>query len=212
MSSQKPTKETLSHTYILQTALALLDHVGLQKFTMRQLGKQMQVSPMAIYRYFPNQGALFDGLVELIWQKSLAPKPNKIHDDWQAQTIALMSQFRQTLLSHPNILPLISTHPIVTQSEFILVEKFLTYLKSSGLAIQPTTVFLINSLTAYTLGFVWAEAIEPKHGGETDSNVMQALQNQTPLLNELMKPLQDNKFTSDQQFLMGIRAILRGWQ
>ncbi len=59
MKPVKPTKTTLSRSYILQVALELLDQEDLQKFTMRKLGQEMSVSPMAVYRYFPNQEAPF---------------------------------------------------------------------------------------------------------------------------------------------------------
>ncbi|WP_311408574.1 TetR/AcrR family transcriptional regulator [Liquorilactobacillus uvarum] len=212
MKPVKPTKETLSRAYILQTALDLLDQISLQKFTMRKLGQKMKVSPMAVYRYFPNQGALFDGVVELIWKKALVFNPSKVNDSWQVQVIALMSQLRQTLLKHPHILPLISTHPIVTKSEFMLVEEILTKLKTKGMNVRPTTVFLINSLTVYTLGFVWAEAIEPKDGGKTDPKVMKELQDNSDLLSGLLQVLQTEQYTADQQFLMGLKAILNGWK
>lgn len=213
MKPVKPTKETLSRTYILQAALNLLDQAGLQKFTMRKLGQEMNVSPMAVYRYFPNQGALFDGLVELIWRNALILKTCKsTNSSWQEYVTDLMSQLRQTLLKHPHVLPLISTHPIVTRSEFTLVEETLTKLKEKGLNIQPTTVFLINSLTVYTLGFVWAEAIEPADGGKIDSEVMKELQDNSGPLSELLQALQTEQYTSEQQFLMGLKAILTGWK
>ncbi|MBZ2201934.1 MAG: TetR/AcrR family transcriptional regulator [Lentilactobacillus hilgardii] len=212
MKPVKPTKDTLSRSYILQAALAFLDRENLQNFTMRKLGSEMGVSPMAVYRYFPNQGALFDGLVELIWQKALIMKSNSKNSSWQEQAISLMSQLRQTLSDHPHVLSLISTHPLVTQSEFILAEKILTNLVEKGLEIHSTTVFLINSLTVYTLGFVWAEAVEPKDGGEVDPKLLKDLQDHSDILDQLMKPIQNNQFTSDQQFLMGINAILNGWE
>ncbi|MDV7758606.1 TetR/AcrR family transcriptional regulator [Liquorilactobacillus mali] len=212
MKPTKPTKETLSRSYILETTLKIIDQIGLHKFSMRKLGEDMNVSPMAVYRYFPNQDALFDGLVEWIWQAALIEKEDSTNDGWQEQLINIMTHLRQALLKHPNALPLISTHPLVTKAEFILVENILVNLKKKGLELQPTTVFLINSLTSYTLGFVWTEAIEPKHGGHVDSVLMKELQDGSELLNSLLKSIQDKQFTSEEQFLMGIRAILVGWK
>lgn len=212
MKPAKPTKETLSRSYILETTLKIIDQIGLNKFSMRKLGQDMNVSPMAVYRYFPNQDALFDGLVEWIWQAALVEKEYSTADSWQEQLIGIMTHLRQALLEHPNTLPLISTHPLVTKTEFILVENILVELRRKGLELQPTTVFLINSLTAYTMGFVWAEAIEPKHGGQIDSTLMKELQDDSELLNSLLKSIQNKQFTSEEQFLMGIRAILVGWK
>ncbi|SYW08435.1 Transcriptional regulator (fragment) [Oenococcus oeni] len=92
-----------------------------------------------------------------------------------------------------------STHPLVTQSEFVLVEKILISLETKGLKIQTTTVFLINSLTLYTLGFVWAEAIELEDGGKTDPKLLKELQDKSVVLNQLMKLLQDNRVINDKE-------------
>lgn len=212
MKPQKPTKDTLNKNYILNTALDLIDKDTLSKFNMRKLGKEMGVSQMAVYRYFDSQGALFDDLVELIWKKALLIRTNSPKNTWQEQLINSMAQLRQALLKHPNVLPLISTHPLVTQTQFALIEDILNGLKTKGLEIQPTTVFLINSLTAYTLGFVWTEAIEPKNGGKPDLQVLENIQKKSDILNLLLSPLQDKKFTSDEQFQLGIKALINGWK
>ncbi|ERL65974.1 TetR/AcrR family transcriptional regulator [Schleiferilactobacillus shenzhenensis] len=212
MAAPRPTKETLSRSYILDTALALIDQKGLAQFSMRKLGQAMAVSPMAVYRYFPNQGALFDGVVESIWQQALTIAPGTSSATWQDTVIGVMTQFRRTLLQHPNVLTLLSTHPLVTESEFALVAEILPVLQEKGLQITTTTVFLINSLTAYTLGFVWAEAIPPTPGGQPDPALMQNLPAPSASVRELLAPIEKNQYTPDQQYLMGLNALLRGWE
>ncbi|WP_461211672.1 TetR/AcrR family transcriptional regulator, partial [Desulfocurvus sp. DL9XJH121] len=78
-------------------ALLLIDQEDINKFSMRKLGSKMNVSPTAVYRYFPNQGALFDGIVELVWQKAadIAIDPSA---NWQKQLFKVMSQLRSVLL------------------------------------------------------------------------------------------------------------------
>ncbi|KRL98900.1 TetR/AcrR family transcriptional regulator [Liquorilactobacillus satsumensis] len=209
----KPLKETLSREYILQISLALIDRDGITSFTMRKLGRELHVSPMAVYRYFPNQGNLFDGLVEFIWNKSLALNELKLaaNLNWQKILIELMSHFRRTLLQHPNVLPLMSTHPLVTARQFQLVGSFLTFLVEKGMKIQPTTIFLVKSLAVYTLGFVWAEAIEPENGGVIDTANLQNSKQKLPILKEFMDSLQSEQFDEEHQFLLGISAIINGW-
>lgn len=212
MAMPRPTKETLSRSYILDTALALIDQKGLAQFSMRKLGQAMTVSPMAVYRYFPNQGALFDGLVEMIWRQALTIAAGTGTSTWQEDVIGVMTQFRQTLLKHPNVLTLLSTHPLVTESEFALVAEILTALRKKGLEITTTTVFLINALTAYTLGSVWTEAIAPADGGEIEPALMQGLPAQSAVIQQLLAPIQDGQYTPDEQYLMGLNALLRGWK
>lgn len=211
MKPVKPTKPTLSHTYILQVALGLLDREDLQKFSMRKLGQEMAVSPMAVYRYFPNQEALFDGVVEMLWRNVLTIDPATADEPWQQQIIHLMTRLRQTLLAHPHVLPLISSRPLATRSEFALVDKILTAWTKKGFKIQSTTVFLINSLTAYTVGFVWTEAVNPQTVDNSESQGQVTPRHSSKTLQTFMQPIENQKFTDDEQFLMGIHAILTGW-
>jgi len=47
-----PTRLTLNRDYIATVALSLIDDIGLDKFSMRKLGTELGVDPMAVYRYF----------------------------------------------------------------------------------------------------------------------------------------------------------------
>lgn len=208
----RPTKETLSDLYILQVALELIDRESLEKFTMRKLGTELGVSAMAVYRYFPNQKVLFDNLVEKIWQDVLKVKLDE-HLAWQNQLIDLMLHLRKVLTKHPNILPLISTRPIVTDKEFALVVPILNNFVKAGLKINSTTVFLINSLTFYTVGFVWDECIGQENTN-LDVAALEKFQTKSVAFKKFMQPLQEDahRLTADDQFLMGIQAILKGWK
>ena len=52
-------RPALSREYILHTALRIVDRDGPDKLTMRRLGAELGVDPMAVYHYLPNKAALF---------------------------------------------------------------------------------------------------------------------------------------------------------
>ena len=64
----RPTRPTLSRAYIVSKALALIDRDGLEKFSMRRLGADLEVDPMAVYHYFPTKADLFDAR-EVCWHE-----------------------------------------------------------------------------------------------------------------------------------------------
>lgn len=115
---------------------------------MRKLGQEMAVSPMAVYRYFPNQVPLLAGVVEMLWRAVLTIAPATAEAPWQQQIIHLKPRYCQTLLAHPHVLPLISARPLATRSAFALVDKILTAWTKMRFCIQSTLVFQLNSLTA----------------------------------------------------------------
>jgi AcrR family transcriptional regulator len=59
----------LNREYIAAVALALIDKAGLVKFSMRKLGSELGVDPMAVYRHFEDQEALFDGIAEALFEE-----------------------------------------------------------------------------------------------------------------------------------------------
>ncbi|WEV51180.1 TetR/AcrR family transcriptional regulator [Lactobacillus sp. ESL0731] len=214
MKATKSTKKPLTEEIIINASLALIKEIGLEKFSMRKLGQKLGVSPMAIYRYFPNQGQLFDRLVEKVWQQALTISSDLFAHatTWQDKVVALMLQVKQTLIAYQELMPLISTHPLATKKEFVLIEQVLLKLKEGMAEFNKNTVFLLNSLVFYTIGYVWAEAVEPKEGGEVNVDLMAELQQGSPIFQELFSALLGEERHDDQQFLMGINAILNGWQ
>ncbi len=51
---------------IVSMALALVDREGLKALSMRRLGTELGVDPMAVYYHIPNKQALLDAIVEAV--------------------------------------------------------------------------------------------------------------------------------------------------
>src|SRR5450759_5594645 len=64
--TQEWRRPPLSRERIVWTALAIVDADGLDGLTMRRLGKDLDVTTMAVYHHFPNKSALYDGIVEAV--------------------------------------------------------------------------------------------------------------------------------------------------
>jgi AcrR family transcriptional regulator len=54
----------LSRDRIVEAALALVEREGWDALSMRRLAQELDVWPMAVYRYFQDKDALVEGLVE----------------------------------------------------------------------------------------------------------------------------------------------------
>jgi AcrR family transcriptional regulator len=101
----------LSRERVLTAALELVDRSGLEALTLRQLAAELGVEPAAIYRYAPSKQALLDGLVEQVMSR-LAVDPED--PDWRAQLHRDADSYRDLILAHPDVLPLIATRPLMT--------------------------------------------------------------------------------------------------
>jgi AcrR family transcriptional regulator len=70
----------ISSEQIVSAALRLLEEDGLAEFTMAKLAKQVGVSVMALYTYFPSRSALLDAAADSIFSHFEPAEPAK---DWE---------------------------------------------------------------------------------------------------------------------------------
>ena len=56
----------LTREMLTAAALRIVDGDGLEALSMRRLGSELRVDPMAAYRHIPNKGILLDEVVEAV--------------------------------------------------------------------------------------------------------------------------------------------------
>jgi TetR/AcrR family transcriptional regulator, tetracycline repressor protein len=61
--------ERLDRERILDAALEIIDHQGIERLSMRRLGNALGVDPMAIYHHLPNKQAIISGLVQRVFEE-----------------------------------------------------------------------------------------------------------------------------------------------
>lgn len=205
---ERPTRPALSREYILRTALRVVDRDGADKLTMRRLGTELGVDPMAIYHYLPNKAALFDGITEVIWS-SLDLDTMDPEDPWQRQLAAAMHALRGTLRAHPHAVAILGTRPVSSPELLTLVDHMLGVLVRSGMPATADTADLLSTLVTYTIGHVLAEVGDPV-GGES-APAYQTLSPEThPHLAAMLNT--GWTFDPDAQYDHGLNALLTGWR
>jgi AcrR family transcriptional regulator len=206
---ERPTRPALSRDYILRTALALIDRDGVEALSMRKLGAEMGVDPMAIYHYLPNKAALLDGVVELLYSE-IKPLQLQAGESWTEAAAAAMRAFRATLRAHPRAVTVVGTHPAVTPGMLDLLDSSLGLLTGAGLGAAEA-LDLMNCLALYTIGQVLAEVGEPVGGeGTPPETVYSGLTPETyPHLFAAFAA--GYGYHPDEQFEAGLTALLAGW-
>jgi TetR/AcrR family tetracycline transcriptional repressor len=101
-------REPLTRDRIIDAALRIVDGQGLSRLTMRRLGDSLEVEAMAIYHHLPRgKEALLDGLVEHV---AVHPAPvGGAGGDWRQRLAAWADGYRDRLLGHAGVLPLLVT-------------------------------------------------------------------------------------------------------
>jgi len=102
MSTQaKPATERrvpLTRDRVLRAAMALADAGGIETLTMRTLGKELGVGPMALYRHVANKDDIVDGIVDLVFGEISVPSTDA---DWRTAMRERAISVREALTRHP---------------------------------------------------------------------------------------------------------------
>ncbi len=207
----RPSRPALSRAYIVSTALALIDRDGIAGLSMRRLGAELGVDPMAVYHHLPSKAALFDGVVEAVWAE-IGLDSLDATGTWRQQTERFLRRMRAVLRSHPNALPILSTRPATAPSTLPILDRALGLLVAAGLRVGDA-LDMTNCLGTFTIGFTIAEVGEPVGGGET-LDPEQALAGLDPqAAPHIAKALADGyTFRPDEQYELGLAAMLDGFE
>lgn len=150
----------ISRELIREAALRIVDTDGLEALTMRRLGAELGVDPMAAYRHFPNKVALFDGVVEQLLAEVRIPDPG---EDWWASFSGLVRALRAACLAHPHAVPLLATRPPTTGGAFVVIEAGLSILLAAGFSAQRS-MDAVDVAARLVVGHVLAERAESPAG------------------------------------------------
>lgn len=153
----------LTRAQILRAALQIADGSGLDGLTMRRLGAELGVDPMAVYGHLPDKAALVDGLVEIVMGEIVVPVAT---GDWMDDLRAVTRSARTTLLMHPAVVPLLGTRPPVTPEAFAVVEAITAILLAAGFTAEQA-MDGFDCAGRLLVGHALAEAGRPP-GGEVD--------------------------------------------
>lgn len=162
----------LTREKLVKTALDIVDRDGLAGLSMRKLGAELGVDPMAAYRHLPNKDALLDGVVEAVMSE--VPLDVDLALPWQDQLRHLARANLRTLLAHPNAAPLISQRALTTPASLRLPEKVFEILTAAGIPVREAGL-TINTLGLLTSSIAMAEGASADQAAVAEQRLAQYL-------------------------------------
>jgi TetR/AcrR family tetracycline transcriptional repressor len=193
---------------ILETALDLLNEVGLDKLTTRKIAERLGVQQPALYWHFRSKGDLLDALnAEILarYHTHRSPLPG---ERWDEFTLAHARSFRRALLSVRNGARInAGTRPGTTQ--FADAEKQLQLYVEAG--FSPAEAFNISIAVArYVVGFVLEEQDERAEEEAPGLDPMEEVA-RFPLLSGALRPLiAKGTINTEAVFEGGLAYMLAG--
>ncbi len=198
-----PRHPALSRAVIVRAALSVIDRDGLDALTMRRLGRELGVDPMAVYYHVPDKSALFDGVVGAVYDEIELPAISPTVP-WPEQLAAAMRSFRAALRRHANAIPVVGTRPANTPRVIEITEAGVALLGAAGVPVQDA-LDVLSCLTVFTIGHALAEVGQPVGGDTTAQADRQA---QAERLSASV--LANYDYRPDAQFELGLQAMLEG--
>jgi len=181
----------LSRDKLVQAALAIVDRDGLGALSMRRLGAELGVDPMAAYRHFPSKEALLDGVVEAVVSEiDLEVDPSA---PWEERLRTLARANLEAMMAHPNALPLLAARPLTTPDALRLVEKALEITSSAGIPLKQGSLAM-NATGLFTTGFAAAlvgMASEERTGAESRAALAELPRESFPLIHRVLETGQE---------------------
>lgn len=157
----------LTRDKIVSTALAIVDAEGMKALSMRRLGAELHVDPMAVYYHVPNKDALLDAIVEAVMAEIdlCADDPTAPSEE---RIVAAARSYRDALLAHVNALPAIMSRGPRTPIAMKPVELLLGILIDAGLSPSRAMAGM-NAVAATvrgTIGMVADNSADPPTADE----------------------------------------------
>jgi AcrR family transcriptional regulator len=158
----------LTRATLTEAALRIVDGDGLDALSMRRLGSELRVDPMAAYRHIPHKEALLDEVVEAVMSE-IHPEAVDASLPWQDQLRSLARSYLATLRAHPNTAPLIAQRSLRTAGSLRVVEKALRIMTEAG-ALLADAVATIDAIGLLSSGIAQAASAssEPEGGAPVD--------------------------------------------
>jgi AcrR family transcriptional regulator len=201
-------REPLSRELLVRTALRIVDEEGLDALSMRRLGSELGVNPMAAYHHFPNKAALLDGVVEAVMAEiDLGVDDPDLPAEERLVTAA--KEYARVLFAHKNTLPVVLGRGPSTPASMAPVELMVRILRDGGLSLEHAVAGM-NTVAAAVRGYVAMFAPALGHAEEApDMETLAAMvtAEDFPNLHEAMSRPQSD---SGEQFEFGLRCLAIG--
>ncbi|MBN9621204.1 MAG: TetR family transcriptional regulator, partial [Actinobacteria bacterium] len=138
-------KTDLSKAAIVERALDLADAEGLDAVTIRRLGQEFGVTPMALYWHVKNKDELLDAMGDQLFA-SMSFRPADEDEPWDAQLTRVVRGMVESFRQHPACLELVYRRVFACEEGRQLSEHVLRLLRTAGFTRRQTADIATHSL------------------------------------------------------------------
>ncbi|MEU2357527.1 TetR/AcrR family transcriptional regulator C-terminal domain-containing protein [Streptomyces misionensis] len=208
MSPEK--RAPLDRRRVADTALRLLNEVGLEGLTLRAIARELNVKAPALYWHFKDKQALLDEMATEMYRRIAADAALDPADTWQQRLLETNRGLRTALLAYRDGAKVFSGSRFTGTEHAPAQEAILRLLTETGLSLTQA-VHAVRTAYAYTIGFVTEEqGVKPlpnerREGYDIEDRARRMAA--FPLAAEAGRLLFDGY---DEQFEEGLAVVIAG--
>lgn len=162
MSTEK--RPPLDRARVADTALKLLNEVGLDGLTLRAIAKELDVKAPALYWHFKDKQALLDEMATEMYRRMVADADLDPSDTWRERLLKANRGLRAALLGYRDGAKVYSGSRFTGLVHVEQMEDTLRLFTTAGFTLAQA-VRATSTSYLYTLGFVTEEqGVEPMPG------------------------------------------------
>lgn len=189
---------------VIRTALDLLNEVGIDGLTTRNLAERLGVQQPALYWHFRNKRALLDALAEAMLAENHTHSVPRADDDWCSFLVGNARSFRRALLAYRDGARIhAGTRPRASQME--TSEAQLRFLCTAGFSAGDA-IHALMAISYFTVGAVLEQQADKGNAGARGGDVDP--EPTTPLLRDAIRAL--DEAGPDAAFEHGLAMIIDG--
>jgi TetR/AcrR family transcriptional regulator, tetracycline repressor protein len=204
--------ERLNVDRILEAALGIVDREGIDALSMRRLGRELGVDPMAVYHHLPNKQAIIHGLVERVFQEIHLAMSSAQNGSWQQRTRQWAHIYRRVAHRHqPLIIHLIGNAEAAGRYVMLVNEVLYQALEPSGLRAREVVLaadLIVDYIHGVILGEQAGETTTPDWQQTFIDRIEQAPVGELPSMQRIYRQLDPGE--SRLSFAHGLDVIIAG--
>ncbi|GHD44929.1 TetR/AcrR family transcriptional regulator C-terminal domain-containing protein [Streptomyces galbus] len=154
MSTER--RAPLDRARVADTALALLNEVGLEGLTLRAIARELDVKAPALYWHFKDKQALLDEMATAMYRRMTADVGLAPGGTWQERLRATHHGLRSALLAYRDGARVFSGSRFTGTDHAVQMEETLRVFTAAGFTLAEA-VRASSTAYAYTVGFVIEE-------------------------------------------------------
>lgn len=146
---EAPRRVPLSRDRVLRAAVVLADQTGIESLSMRRLGEELGVVPMALYKHVANKDELLDGMIDVVVGEIDPP----VHGaDWKSAIRQRILSARRALLRHPWAPQVIESKKNPTPVVLAYMDSMIGLFRAGGFSVSLTH-HVMHTIGGRIMGF-----------------------------------------------------------